>query len=57
LGPTRIVSGTLIVFDEYFGFAGWKNHEFKAWQEYCYKNHTKYKYIAISGTQVLVQIL
>ena len=57
LGPTRIVPGTLIVFDEYFGFAGWKNHEFKAWQEYCYKNNTKYKYVAVSGTQVLVQIL
>ncbi len=57
LGPTRIVTKTLIVFDEYFGFAGWKNHEFKAWQEYCYQNNIKYKYVAVCGTQVLVEVL
>jgi hypothetical protein len=57
LGPTKIVAKTFIVFDEYFGFAGWKNHEFKAWQEYCYKNNTRYKYVAVCGTQVLVEIL
>ena len=57
LGPKRIVSGTVILFDEYFGFPGWKDHEFKAWQEYCNKNNTKYKYLAVNCMQVLVQVL
>lgn len=57
IGPSRIVSGTLIVFDEYFGFHGWENCEFKAWQEYCNKTNTKYKYVAVCQMQVLVEVL
>ena len=57
LGPERIVSGTLILFDEYLGFPGWEKHEFKAWQEYCSKNNIKYKYIAVNNLQVLVEVL
>jgi hypothetical protein len=57
LGPERIVSGTVILFDEYLGFPGWEKHEFKAWKEYCNKNKIKYEYIAVCGYQVLIKIL
>ena len=57
LGPERIVSGTLILFDEYLGFYGWENHEFKAWKEYCDKHDLKYKYVAVCHMQVLVEVL
>jgi hypothetical protein len=57
IGPTRIVPGTLILFDEYFGFHGWENCEFKAWQEYCKTNNVKYKYLALCHLQVLVEVL
>ena len=57
IGPTRIVPGTIILFDEYFGFYGWEKCEFKAWQEYCKANNIKYKYLAISHLQVLVEVL
>jgi hypothetical protein len=57
IGPTRILPGTMILFDEYFGFHGWENCEFKAWQEYCKDNNVKYKYIAICHLQVLVEVL
>lgn len=30
----RIVPGTVIVFDEYFNYPGWEQHEFRAFQEY-----------------------
>ena len=30
----RIVAGSVIVFDEYFNYPGWKNGEFKAFQEF-----------------------
>jgi len=57
LGPKKIISGTFILFDEYLGFHGWKNHEFKAWQEYCSDNDVKYKYVALNGMQVLIEVL
>ena len=57
IGPDRIVSGTLIIFDEYFGFYGWKDCEFKAWQEYCKINNIKYKYLATCHLQVLIEVL
>jgi hypothetical protein len=52
LGTSKIVSGTVIIFDEYFGYNNWKSHEFKAWQEFVSKNNLKYTYIAINHLQV-----
>ena len=57
IGPTRIVPGTFIIFDEYLGYHGWENCEFKAWQEYCKKNNIKYRYAAVCHLQVLFEIL
>jgi hypothetical protein len=57
IGPDRIVSGTFILFDEYFGYHGWEKCEFKAWQEYCNKNNVKYRYIAVCHMQVLVEVV
>ena len=57
IGPERIVPGTLILFDEYLGYHGWKNCEFKAWQEYCNTYNVKYKYVAVCHLQTLVEIL
>jgi hypothetical protein len=57
LGPERIVSGTVVLFDEYLGFPGWEKHEFKAWKEYCDKNKIEYEYIALCGYQVLIKVL
>lgn len=42
----RIVSGTVILFDEYFNYPGWKNHEFKAFQEFVSQRGLKYEYLA-----------
>ena len=56
LGTERIVPGTLILFDEFFGFNGWQNHEYKAWIEFVEKNKIKYEYVAINHMQVLVRI-
>jgi hypothetical protein len=57
LGPSRIVSGTMILFDEYFGYTSWRQHEYKAWQEYVEKHKIYYKYRAINHMQVLVEVL
>ena len=52
----RIVPNTVIQFDEYYNYPGWRNHEFKAFQEFCKKYNVEYEYIGISYTQVAVVI-
>lgn len=41
----RIVSGTVIVFDEYFNYPGWRQDEFKAFQEFCEQGERRYDYL------------
>ena len=55
----RIVRGTVIVFDEYFNYPGWRLHEFKAFQEFIAKRSLKYEYIGMSAEKghVAVQIM
>jgi len=43
----RIVTGTIIVFDEYFNYNGWKQHEFLAFQQFTKYNKTRYEYIGL----------
>lgn len=53
----RIGPGTMIYFDEYFGFYGWQEHEFKAFQEFVTKYNIKYQYRAMGTMGVIVDIL
>ena len=51
VGP-RIVSGTVIVLDEYFNYPGWEQHEFRAFQEFVAAAGLNYSYIGFaSGSQ------
>jgi hypothetical protein len=52
------VEGTVIVFDEYFNYPGWENHEFKAFQEFVEQTNLKYEYLAYNRRheQVAVKI-
>jgi len=40
-----IVTGTVIVFDEYFCFPKWQEHEYKAFSEYLSSSGHKYEYL------------
>jgi len=55
----RIVPGTIIIFDEYLGFPGWRLHEYRAFQEFVMVKRVTYKYIGLvpSAAQVLVSIV
>jgi tetratricopeptide (TPR) repeat protein len=54
----RIVSGTVIVFDEYIGNEHWREDEYKAFQEAVAKNGWGYEYLCFSvfTKQVAVRI-
>lgn len=54
----RIVSGTYIIFDEYWNYPNWKNHEFKAFNEFLLKTNKKFEYVTFNGqTTVCVKII
>src|SRR5262249_51270956 len=52
----RIVPGTIILFDEYFNFPNWEQHEFKAFQEFVTSQGLAYTYLAFARQQVAVRI-
>jgi Macrocin-O-methyltransferase (TylF) len=41
----RIKTGTVIVFDEYFNYPGWRDGEFKAFQEFIDQEGLRFKYL------------
>jgi len=59
---TRIQSGTVIVFDEYLGYRGWRFGEFKAWQECVSSSSIVYEYLGFTdlgfaGCPVSIRVL
>ena len=52
-----IEPGTIIEFDEYYYYIGWREHEYKAFQEFCKKYNVKYEYIATFLHRMSVKII
>ena len=42
--------GTIVAFDEYFGYPGYREHEFRAWQEFVDFHGVNYEYVAFNLT-------
>lgn len=55
----RVSEGCVIVFDEYFNYPGWQQHEFKAFHEFVDRRSLAYRYEGFvpSHQQVCVSIL
>ena len=54
---TRIQPGTVIVFDEYFNYPGWQNHEYKAFQEFIAASGQTYSYLGFSAEKGHVAVI
>jgi predicted O-methyltransferase YrrM len=52
----RIRPGTVILFDEYFNYPSWREHEYKAWQEFVTARRVKYSYIAFTAVDGCVAV-
>lgn len=53
----QIVSGTVIAFDEYFNYPGWREGEYKAFMEFVTENNLEFEYIArTEQEQVAIKI-
>jgi len=55
VGP-KLQKGTVIVFDEYFGFRGWRLGEWKAWREFVESTGVQYEYVGFAKEQVAIRI-
>ena len=51
---SRIVPGTVLLFDEYFNYPAWAAHEHKAFQEFIARTGKPFEYIGYSFKQVAV---
>jgi predicted O-methyltransferase YrrM len=51
IGP-RLAAGTVIVFDEYFGYRGWREGEHRAWRETAESLGIQSEYVGFSHQQV-----
>jgi hypothetical protein len=54
---SRIVPGTVIVFDEYFNYPGWRAHEYKAFQEFITQSGLSYRYLGFSAEKGHVAVV
>ncbi|WP_235079192.1 class I SAM-dependent methyltransferase [Amycolatopsis orientalis] len=57
VGP-RLRVGSIVHFDEFFNFPGWKRHEYRAWTEHVEKTGVEFAYEAYTynDNQVTVRI-
>jgi hypothetical protein len=58
LGP-MIRPGTVVCFDEYWNYFGWRQHEFKAWREWTLDHSIHYEYVGFvpSHQQVGIRVI
>jgi hypothetical protein len=56
-GP-RLRPGSVILFDEFFNFPGWQEHEFRAWTEFVERTGIEFEYEAYTyaDEQVAVRV-
>ena len=45
----RLVPGTILVFDEYFNYPGWREHEFRAFAEVVQRQRIAYSYLGYAS--------
>lgn len=53
----NIVSGTVIVFDEYFNFPGWRQGEYLAFQEFIRDGNHRYEYLTYNSKHEQVAVI
>jgi predicted O-methyltransferase YrrM len=54
----RLRPGAILVFDEFFNFPGWRQHEYRAWCEFVARSGRTFDYLAYTGNneQVVIRL-
>lgn len=50
------VPGTIVVFDEYFGYHGWQHHEHRAFQEFLSRTGMSYEALSLGHMNLAVRL-
>jgi hypothetical protein len=53
----RFVAGTILVFDEYFGYHGWQRHEHRAFQEFLARAGLDFEAIGVGHMNLAVRLV
>lgn len=53
----RLQPGCVIVFDEYFNYPGWEQHEYRAWQEFVADHDIEFHYAAYTSNNEQVALV
>jgi len=58
LTSDRLVPDAVLVFDEFFNYPGWQQHEYRAWTEFVERTGRSFEYLAYTGNheQVVVRL-
>ena len=54
----RLAPDAVLVFDEFFNYPGWQQHEYRAWTEFLARSGRSFEYLAYTGNheQVVVRL-
>ena len=52
----QIGPGTVVLFDEYFNYPNWQNHEHRAWKEFAESRGITYTYLGFARQQVVIRV-
>lgn len=53
----RLVPGSLIIFDEFYNYHGWQNHEYKALMNFQKKYNINFEYMGFTDRRMLIKIV
>jgi hypothetical protein len=53
----RLTEGTIIIFDEFLGYHGWENGEYRAWHDFLNEtNFINFEFIGVAFSQNVAQV-
>jgi len=52
----RMVKGSIIVFDEYYNYPGWREHEHRAWEEFVADSGLEFEYLGATADDEQVSV-
>jgi predicted O-methyltransferase YrrM len=53
---SRLRAGTVVVFDEYFNFPGWQEHEHRAWTEFVERTGIRFDYLGFTADDEQISV-
>lgn len=53
---SRIVKGTVIVFDDYLNYPAWRQHQYRAFQEFVAARGFEYRYLGFASSYTAVTV-